>query len=236
MRSRSPPGAGRTKRPSSACRMPGSRDRRQQVVGVRRGPQYGREGRGIGGEAARRIASWALPPTASASIARARAGQSVRGLGDGRQECRPARSDSAARRRRAGRAGSACIRARGWPRPAADAGVGVVVPAGSAVDEIERGRLRLDHRREHARARQPRRRRRAPRQRSIEALRSTQAAIEAGLGDRRRQVADQRRAGAALGDACPRTGCSRRRGRSSAGRRSAGRASRRRTGRPACRA
>ena len=72
-----------------------------------------------------------------------------------------------------------------------------------------------------------------PRQRSSERLQIDQAAIQAGVRDRRRQVADQRRGGAALGDRALATDCWRRRDRSSAGRRSAGRASTS-PDRPAC--
>ena len=61
-------------------------------------------------------------------------------------------------------------------------------------------------------------------------------AVEAGMGDGRRQVADQRRAPCGAWRACPRRDCWRRRDRRSAGRRSAGPASTRRTARPACRA
>ena len=64
-------------------------------------------------------------------------------------------------------------------------------------------------------------------------LQLQQALVEPGLRQRRRQVADHRRARCGAWPACPRTGCWRRRGRRSAGRRSAGRASRRRS-RPVC--
>ena len=74
-------------------------------------------------------------------------------------------------------------------------------------------------RRQRARARQPApaaawpatsvrlvRRQGPARQRSMTP--SDQALVQAGLGDRRRQVADQRGRGTALGDRAPRTGCS----------------------------
>ena len=114
--------------------------------------------------------------------------------------CRRAPPASAPRRRRAGRAGSACIRARARRRPSSrDARRRV---AGPRPARRRRGRAPRPAP-GSAGARSPR----SARALRLEAapalergLQVEQAAIEPGLRDRRRQVADQRRRRAALGD------------------------------------
>ena len=116
----------------------------------------------------------------------------------------------------------------------ADARLGLPVPRRLGLGQIERRRLGLDQVHElralvAGAGGQP-----AP---ALDrGLEIDQPAIEPGMGDRRRQVADQRRRRPAAWRSCPRTGCWRHRDRCWADRRSAGRASTRRRGRPACRA
>ena len=147
--------------------------------------------------------------------------------------CRRAPRATAARRRRAGRAGSACIRARAPHRRAWRSPTAAVSPqAGSAFGQIERPRpgpgsvaasslaLVRGVRRQTAPA-------------LDRGLEFEEPAIEAGIGDRRRQIADQRRRRRGAWRSCPRTDCSTHRDRDWADRRSAGPASTR-SDRPAC--
>ena len=114
-------------------------------------------------------------------------------------------------------------------------GVGGVAPGRLGGGQFQLGGLGLQQQRELARARSAACGSRL-RQRSSDGLQVDQARYSPACGHRRRQVADQRGGGAALGDRAFDWGCSTRTGRSWAGRRSAGRASSRPTGRSACRA
>ena len=195
VRSRSPPGAGRMKRPSSACRMPAiswsSASRRSVAASSRRRP----------GRIVRVRPRGPLPASAAdEGLDRARSGRApCAASATAAQSTLLGRS--AARRRHAGRAGSACIPAPGAPRPsAAIAAVASPPQAGSAGARSTAVGLRLDQRREVACALAASASRVEAAPALDRGLEVEQAAIEAGLGDRRRQVADQRRAGAALGD------------------------------------
>ena len=171
VRSRSPPGAGRMKRPSSARSSAGISWSSPAAVAAREFLEAAIVV-GIGDAAVRQDALRRRRPAAATSIAAARLGAS-RGLGEGGQQCRRAARRSAARRRRAGRAGSACIRARARRRPSAamrasassvQAGSASARSTAAACAWISVAR---------SRALRPSRSGRRPRQRSSEALRSS---------------------------------------------------------------
>ena len=149
MRSRSPPGAGRTKRPSSACRMPAiswscasRRSMRGELArAASRGSSSPREAR-----FGRRAAT-------SASTASRVGTRAVRRLGHRQQHLDALLGRRAARRRRAGRAGSACIRVPAPRRRACRSPLGRRRPRPARPAPDRAPRLRLDQRREFARAR-----------------------------------------------------------------------------------